>query len=170
MKTKGLFLSAVLFATTLIYIGHISFSKEVCKRPNWKTVYNNELLCYMFYNHQVLYETSIFRPTVTRRNNRCRVDVGHWRVMSKTGKIDIYLSTDLNIDHILLYNYIVNQVGCEKAKKYFNLRYNLEPLEASYNKAKSDKTCLKKEECARQKEICKKMKQEFGEDLNCSSL
>ena len=144
--------------------------KEKCKRPNWQVVYNSELDCNMYYNHFILYETSEMKPEIVKKNGYCKVISGSWFVKTYSGKVFIYLAKDLNIDHILPYHYIVKQVGCKKANKYYNVRYNLEPLEAGYNKSKSDLVCLDKEECEKQKNICKQMEKDFGDNLHCDNL
>ena len=145
-------------------------AKEKCKRPNWQVVYNLKLNCIMYYNHFILFETSIIKPEIVRKNGYCKVISGSWHVKTYGGKVFIYTAKDLHIDHILPHHYIVKQVGCEKANKYFNVRYNLEPLEAGKKKKKSDLVCLDKEECEKQKNICKKMEQDFGENLHCDNL
>ena len=94
-------------------------SKEKCKRPNWQVVYNSKLNCNMYYNHFILFETSIIKPKIVRKNGYCKVISGSWYVKTYGGKAFIYIAKDLNIDHILPYHYIVKQVGCVKAFLYF---------------------------------------------------
>lgn len=168
-------LSKLLFFLSIIAFMYSAMAasahaKEICKRPNWQVVYNSKLDCNMSYNHFILWETSIIKPKIVRKNGYCKVISGSWYVKTYGGRVFVYLAKDLNIDHILPYHYIVKQVGCEKANKYFNIKYNLEPLEASYNKSKSDLVCLDKEECEKQKVICKKMEKDFEEKLNCNNL
>lgn len=159
----------VLLFILLIFSAN-SYAKEACKRPRWKIVYNENLKCKMYYNHYILYNTSNRKPEIERKNGFCKVIKGHWKVKSYSGDVSVYYASDLNIDHILPYSYIVKQVGCKEAKKYFNLKYNLEPLEANYNKSKKDNVCHNKEYCLKQKLICLKIEEEFKKSLNCKNL
>ena len=165
------FISKLLvFLFIFAFTSLMAKAKDKCKRPTWQVVYNPKLNCNMSYNHFILWETSIIKPEISRKNGFCKVIKGSWYAKTYGGRVFVYLAKDLNIDHIVPYHYIVKQVGCDKANKYFNVRYNLEPLEASYNRSKSDLVCLDEEECEKQKVICKKMEKDFGEKLNCNNI
>ena len=135
--------------------------------------------CVFSTRHLVLFNTSIDEPQIEvkqYRNNHnnqlcCKVISGQWEVFDGKKNVIITNPNDLQIDHILPFSYIrLNMKDCKLTNKYYNYLPNLKPELASANLKKGNNICQTKEECDKQRQICKSMAEEFEDDKLCEEI
>lgn len=137
------------------------------------------LSCIFNTRNLMLFNTSLIEPKIDVKNCKngkkdatcCKVISGQWKVFD--GEKDV-IETDpknIQIDHILPFNYIrLNMKDCKMAGKYYNFIENLAPMLSSENNKKKDELCSTDEECWKQRRICQEMSNYFKDEKLCEEI
>ena len=137
------------------------------------------LTCLFNTRNLVLFNSSLIEPKIEVKNCKnskkeatcCKVLSGQWKVFDGEKDIIETEPKNIQIDHILPFNYIrLNMKDCKLANKYYNFLDNLEPMLASENNKKKDELCSTDAECWKQRRICKEMSNYFKDDKLCEEI
>ena len=137
------------------------------------------LTCLFNTRNLVLFNSSLIEPKIEVKNCKngkkdatcCKVLSGKWKVFDGEKEIMETEPKNIQIDHILPFNYIrLNMKDCKLANKYYNFLDNLEPMLASENNKKKDELCSTNEECWKQRRICQEMSNYFKDEKLCEEI